>query len=148
MNFYTYYLYHKPTGYKYYGSKTGPDSDPNRFWKLHGYYSSSDLVYYFIRRDGEDSFIAQVRKIFACPQEAKEYEGNFIRRWNINDRMDWLNHTAKKNKFGKLYEDIMIPRLLCPGCGRNMIWCRKEYCQRICRMNHFKTFQLTKGENV
>lgn len=138
MNYYTYYLYHKPTGYKYYGSKTGPNSDPNTFWKPHGYYSSSDLVYYFIRRDGEDSFIAEVRKLFETPWEAKEYEGRFIRRWGLNDRMDWLNHTAKKNKFGILYENIMTPRLLCPGCGKKMIWCMKEYCQRRCRSEHLK----------
>ena len=139
MIYYTYYLHHKPTGFKYYGSKASYGAGPELFWKKGGYFSSSEIVAYFVRRDGPESFDVRVTKIFDDPQKAKEHESKFLKKVKANKKDDWLNCTGRGyKKFGKNYVNIMIPRLKCPGCGRDLIFPLKEYCQRSCRTKYHK----------
>lgn len=139
MIYYTYYLKHKPTGYKYYGSKASYGPGPDMFWKPGGYFGSSEIVAYFLKRDGVDSFEARVTRIFESPAEAKAHESRVIKRLNVNFKNDWLNCTGRGyKKFGRNYCDIMLPKLKCPGCGRDLIFPLKEYCQRSCRTKHYK----------
>lgn len=99
---YTYYLYHRPTGFKYYGYS---EKDHNQFWKT--YFGSSELVKFFINKYGIDSFDARVVKIFEFPWQAKDHENRFFRKTKIIAKMDWLNCTGKRNKFGRNNWDIL-----------------------------------------
>lgn len=101
---YTYFLYHKPTGLKYYGSKTASknknknlNANPDLFWKE--YFSSSKDVKSLIENYGSDSFLAIVHKTFNTAQEAILYEEKVLRYFNVLKRKDWIN----KNISGKLF---------------------------------------------
>ncbi len=91
MKPYTYFIRHKVTGLKYYGVKYGLDADPATFWTEGGYQSSSKLIKEIIEKDGLDSFVAQVRKIFNSVEEAVSYEQRFLRRVGAVEKKDWLN---------------------------------------------------------
>ena len=136
---YTYYLFHKPTGYKYYGYNEG---SPENFWKDGGYFSSSQLVHYFIKRDGIESFEARIHKVFNSWPKAKEFEGRFLRRVKAHTKKDWLNHTANGHKFGYQNTDIVLnPPVMCPGCGRPIRNFFNRFCTSKCSYKnrfHFK----------
>ena len=87
---YTYYLYHIPTGKKYYGVRLKPKAEPEHdLWGV--YFSSSDLVEGLIKEHGKDSFRVEVRKIFNTVQEARRWEDRVLHRLKAPERMDWLN---------------------------------------------------------
>ena len=95
---YTYYLYHVPTGKKYYGYRWGNKCDPeNDLWNK--YFSSSKLVKKFIKDHGRDSFIAEVRKVFDCREAAHEYEQRFLHRVKAVEKTDWLNQAYDHGPF-------------------------------------------------
>lgn len=96
---YTYYVFHKPTGLKYYGSKYGKNADPNSFWKPNGYYTSSKKVKKLILEYGIDSFNAEVRKIFDSPEKALIYEYKFLKKVKALSKDDWLNDNYGGEKF-------------------------------------------------
>lgn len=96
---YTYFLLHKPTGLKYYGSKYERDADPALFWKPGGYFSSSDKVKSLILEYGAETFRAEVRKIFSTPDDAIEYEYKFLEKVGALKKADWLNENAGGKKF-------------------------------------------------
>jgi hypothetical protein len=96
---YTYFLYHKPTGLKYYGVKFSKRSNPKLFWVPGGYYSSSVKVKKLIEQYGADSFRAEIRKTFACAEDAVRYEYKFLRKVNAVSKNDWLNQCAVSDKF-------------------------------------------------
>lgn len=87
---YTYYLYHVPTGKKYYGyrgaNKCSPEDD---LWKK--YFSSSKYVKALVKEYGKESFVAEVRKMFDTAIEARSYETRFLRRVNAIEKEEWLN---------------------------------------------------------
>lgn len=96
---YTYFLYHNPTGFKYYGVKFGKRANPELFWVPGGYYSSSVKVKELINNYGADSFRAEVRKKFTCVEDAIRYEYKFLRKVNAVSKNDWLNQCAISDKF-------------------------------------------------
>jgi hypothetical protein len=87
---YTYYLYHIPTGLKYYGVRLSPLDEPYRdLWTL--YFGSSDVVDLIRQYFGNDSFRVEVRKIFDTKQEAFEWEQSVLKKLNVMGRTDWIN---------------------------------------------------------
>lgn len=96
---FTYFLYHRPTGLKYYGVKFSKRSNPELFWVPGGYYSSSVKVKALIEQYGADSFDAQVRKRFDSAKEAVRYEYRFLRKVDAVAKSDWLNQCAIGEKF-------------------------------------------------
>lgn len=69
---YTYYLYHAPTGLKYYGAKWGQGANPNNFWKT--YFTSSPTIKKMIELYGVDSFTTEIRKVFSEGSEQEKIE--------------------------------------------------------------------------
>lgn len=99
---YTYCLKHIPTGFRYYGYS---QNDHKQFWKT--YFGSSELVWFFIKRDGIESFEARVTRVFDFPWQARDHEGKFLRRTKVISKMDWLNCTGRRHKFGFNNRDIL-----------------------------------------
>lgn len=96
---YTYFLFHVPTGLKYYGSKYGADANPSTFWQPGGYFTSSIKVKQLIQHYGIGSFRAQVCKIFETPAQALDYEYRFLKKVNAIKKLDWLNRNLGGHKF-------------------------------------------------
>lgn len=86
---FTYYIFHKPTGLKYYGVRFGKDCHPDSLWKT--YFTSSRLVKSLIKDHGIDSFVVEVRKTFTTVEAAQYWEAKVIRRLRAPQRNDWLN---------------------------------------------------------
>lgn len=108
---YTYFVFHIPTGLKYYGSKYGKGSNPLTFWKPGGYFSSSKQVKTLIKDYGVDSFRAEVRKVFETPEQALSYEYRFLSKVNALQKEDWLNRNLGGEKFknvGPASEQVLL----------------------------------------
>ena len=89
---YTYYLYHIPTGKKYYGSRYANKLSPEQdLWNV--YFGSSDLVDEFVEAHGKDSFVAEVRKTFETKEDALIWEDRVLRKLDAPKRDDWLNQS-------------------------------------------------------
>lgn len=99
---YTYYLYHVPTGKKYYGVKFGKDADPSKFWTK--YFSSSKEVKALREEYGDDSFIPEIRRTFNTAEAACKWEVKVLRKLKAGEREDWLN-----NKFDNGRPCVMTP---------------------------------------
>lgn len=96
---YTYFVLHIPTGKKYYGSKYGKDSNPDRFWKSGGYFTSSTKIKDLLQEYGADSFRAEVRKVFDTPDQALNYEYRFLNKVDALNKVEWLNENLGGEKF-------------------------------------------------
>jgi hypothetical protein len=94
---FTYYLYHIPTGKKYYGSRYRRGCDPSDIWTT--YFTSSILVEALIKEYGKDSFIAEVRKTFTTAKEAVAWEQRVLKRLRVTKREDWLNRASNSIHF-------------------------------------------------
>jgi hypothetical protein len=95
---YTYYLYHIPTGKKYYGVRLSPKAEPEQDLWVH-YFSSSDKVHLLLEQYGDTSFKIEIRKVFETPQEAHEWEQKVLRRTKAVEREDWLNQALSTGPF-------------------------------------------------
>ena len=96
-----YYVKHKPTGLKYYGCSS---KDPSQFWKT--YFTSSNLVWFFIKKDGIESFEARVTRIFDFPWQAKEHESRMFNRAKLNTHPEYLNCIGQRHKFGMYNKEL------------------------------------------
>jgi hypothetical protein len=94
---FTYYLYHKPTGLKYYGVKFQKGCDPSVLWST--YFTSSSKVKSLINKYGADSFDVAIRKVFDNPKKALLWEHKVLSRLNAAARSDWLNRHNGGSKF-------------------------------------------------
>lgn len=94
---YSYFLYHKPTGLKYYGIKHGKNCHPDQLWKT--YFSSSSIVKQLIKEHGADSFLYKVRKTFLDSESALLWEHKVLRRLKAAQRSDWINRHNGGSKF-------------------------------------------------
>ena len=95
---YTYYLYHVPTGKKYYGSRIANRCEPEQdLW--HKYFSSSELVEALIKEYGKDSFVAEVRKTFDNIKETRDWEYYVLRRLKAPEKDEWLNQAYSRGEF-------------------------------------------------
>ena len=104
---YTYFIYHNPTGYFYYGCKYGKYANPELFWNINykkGYFTSSKIVKELINEYGYDSFDAEVDMIFDNADDAIIYEKKCIKQiinmpkclnGNIGGIPDINNNTRK-----------------------------------------------------
>ena len=88
---YTYYLYHIPTGKKYYGVRQAPVAPPCEDFWTH-YFTSSKKVKAMIATYGKESFRWEIRKTFSSRVDALLWEQQVLRRLHVKDREDWLNH--------------------------------------------------------
>jgi hypothetical protein len=84
-----YYLYHRPTGVRYYGVRYGKSAHPDTLWTT--YFSSSSLVRDLIKEYGADSFDVSVRRVFDTKEDALLWERRFLKRIDAKSREDWLN---------------------------------------------------------
>ena len=100
MSPFTYYLYHIPTGNKYYGVKYSKNCKPTDLWTT--YFSSSKRVKLLIEQYGIDSFRHQVRKTFASKDAAILWEKKVLRRLKVLQKKEWLN----SNVAGAISNDI------------------------------------------
>jgi hypothetical protein len=96
---YTYFLFNKITGEKYYGVRYAKDCTPSELWCT--YFSSSKYVKQLIKEHGKYSFEFQVRKTFTTPSEARTWEERVLRKLNILNNNTWLN----KNVCGKFLKE-------------------------------------------
>ena len=98
---YTYFLYHKPTGLKYYGSKTANNkndiADPKTFWI--NYFTSSKEIAKLIVKYGKGSFSFKIHKLFKTKDDALYYEAYVLKYYNVLDRRDWINQNIGGTKF-------------------------------------------------
>lgn len=94
---YSYFLYHKPTGLKYYGIKHAKNCHPDQLWKT--YFSSSIIVKKLIAAYGTDSFEFSIRKTFKTSDQALLWEHRVLRRLNASNRQDWINRHNGGIKF-------------------------------------------------
>lgn len=94
---FSYYLYHTPTGLRYYGVKFAKKCSPDDLWVT--YFSTSKLVKQLIKDYGADSFVVTVRRTFATAEEALRWEHKVLRRLNAAESEHWLNRHNGGNKF-------------------------------------------------
>lgn len=119
MKPFTYYLYHKPTGKKYYGVRTARGCDPKELWTT--YFSSSKEVKILREQYGNDSFEWKIRKTFDSAQRALEWEEKFLTRINAAARNDWINkHNGGKNfsYVNKTHTEESRRKISLAGMGR------------------------------
>lgn len=86
---YTYYLYHKPTGKKYYGARWRKGCNPTDLWVT--YFSSCKKVHKLIKEYGVDSFTYKIRKVFETKEQARLWEQKVLRRLKVKKSLIWLN---------------------------------------------------------
>jgi hypothetical protein len=94
---FTYYLYHKPTGLKYYGVKFQKGCNPSVLWST--YFTSSSKVKSLIDKYGAESFDVTIRKVFDNPKKALLWEHKVLSRLDAAGRPDWLNRHNGGSKF-------------------------------------------------
>jgi hypothetical protein len=97
---YTYYLYHKPTGKKYYGVRWAMNCSPDDLWKT--YFTSSKYVHELIEQYGVDSFDHEIRKIFDTSDSAILWEKRVLTRLHVLNNDTWIN----KNISGSIKNDV------------------------------------------
>lgn len=106
MKPYTYLIGWSNIDAYYYGVQYGLTSDPQNLWL--SYFTSSETVKEYRQKYGEPDII-QVRKIFDCPEKAKNWELKVLQRMHVVLREDFLNRNAAfappPNNRGKLTEE-------------------------------------------
>jgi hypothetical protein len=105
MNIYTPYTY--LIGWSdfkvyYYGVRFAKNCHPDDLWKT--YFTSSKQVKRFREKHGEPDII-QIRKKFQCPERAKLWEGNVLKKMKVKDRADFLNITDTNNIVSQAMSD-------------------------------------------
>lgn len=90
--YYTYHLYHKPTGLRYYGVRYSKNAKPTDLWTT--YFTSSKYVKALIDGYGRDSFIYEVRRTFESREKAISWEHRVLRRLKVRTNEGWLNKAA------------------------------------------------------
>ena len=97
QNIYTYFLYHKPTGFKYYGAKYSKSTTGKELWNT--YFTSSKRVKELIIKYGKESFVFKKHKTFNSVIEALSYESYVLTFFNAINRDDWLNQNNRGKNF-------------------------------------------------
>ena len=100
MKPYTYYLYHRPTGLKYYGVRYAKNCDPKDLWNK--YFTSCKKVKELITEDGINSFDFKIRKIFESKVDAINWENKVLRRLKVKRKKEWINISEGKMPFDNI----------------------------------------------
>jgi hypothetical protein len=87
--YFTYYLYHIPTGKKYYGARWKPGCHPSDLWNT--YFTSSKHVHKLIEEYGKESFEYKIRKTFVNKSECISWEQKVLKRLKVKTNNNWLN---------------------------------------------------------
>ena len=88
---YTYLLKHKESGCVYYGSRKASSPEDDLF-KV--YFSSSSVVERLIRRDGKESFLYEIRKVFRSYEKARLWETKVLSKMKVVSSDKWLNKSV------------------------------------------------------
>ncbi len=96
---YTYFLKHKVSGKKYYGSRTAKGCKPEELWSK--YFSSSKIIKNIIQEEGKDIFQFEVRKVFSNKKLCRLFEAKFLTKINAAKRDDWYNQTNGDGNFSR-----------------------------------------------
>lgn len=91
MKPYTYIIGWTKYNKYYYGVQYGLTADPENLWKK--YYTSSLAVKEFRKTYGEPDLV-QIRRVFECPEKAKNWELKVLQRMKVVLREDFLNQNA------------------------------------------------------
>lgn len=94
MKAFTYYIYHIPTGSKYYGLRYKKGCHTSDLWNK--YFTSSKEVKKLIKEYGILSFNVEIRKVFEDVEKAKEWEHKVLRRLKVLSKPEWLNKSTAK----------------------------------------------------
>jgi hypothetical protein len=94
---FTYLIGWKCLNIYYYGVRYSKDSDPNQLWI--SYFTSSKYVREFVEKNGDPDII-QVRKVFSCPNKAREWERRVLMKINAVDNDKFLNKGIPARGFG------------------------------------------------
>lgn len=94
---FSYYLYHIPTGLKYYGVRYSNGCSPTDIWTT--YFTSSLKVKQLISEYGVNSFKIEVRKTFQSAADALLWEHKVLRRLNAASSDVWINQHNGDKKF-------------------------------------------------
>ena len=102
--YFTYYLYHKPTGKKYYGARWKPGCQPSDLWTT--YFTSSKHVHKLIEEYGKDSFDYEIRKTFEDKSQCISWEQKVLKRLKVKTNPVWLNVAiGKPSMLGKSHSE-------------------------------------------
>jgi len=95
--YFTYHLYHIPTGKNYYGVRYADGCNPSTLWTT--YFSSSKVILTLIEEYGKDSFIPTVRKTFLLKEAAIQWETKFLQKIDAANNPLWLNQSNGDKNF-------------------------------------------------
>lgn len=90
---YTYLIGWKDLNKYYYGVRYALGCNPKDL--MVDYMTSSKYVKIFVEEHGLPDII-QIRKIFLCEKDARDWEHKVLRRMKVIKRSDFLNHTDNK----------------------------------------------------
>ena len=96
---FTYYLRHKITKMRYYGSKTSKGCDPKDLWST--YFSSSKIIEQIIKDEGKDIFEYRIARIFNDIKHCRNHESKFLTRQDAAHNPLWYNQTNSDGKFSR-----------------------------------------------
>jgi len=91
---YTYLIKWSSTGMKYYGVRYAKGCNPEEFWV--SYFTSSKYVEEYRNKFG-DPDVYQIRKVFTCPNKARDWEHKVLKKTRAAFREDYLNKTDNKS---------------------------------------------------
>lgn len=108
---YTYFLFHKPTGKKYYGARWSKNCHPKDLWQT--YFTSSKHVKNLIKEHGKESFVYEVRKTFHSIDECRKWEERVLRKLNVISNESWINKSVngKFLPYGKQSKEHIQKRI-------------------------------------
>lgn len=94
MKPYTYFIFWRETGQKYYGCQYGANANPENILN-HSYKTSSKYVKNYWDLYGPPDTIV-IHRIFNTAKECREYEHFYLTRVGAIKKPDWLNKTNNK----------------------------------------------------
>jgi hypothetical protein len=102
--YFTYHLYHIPTGLHYYGARWKKGCHPKDLFV--SYFSSSSKVLSLIEEYGKDSFSYEIRKTFNSESECRDWEEKVLKRLGVPKNNKWINKaTRMPTMFGKSHTE-------------------------------------------
>jgi hypothetical protein len=99
---YTYVIWCLLTGKRYYGVAFRKNCHPNDLWVR--YFTSCQAVKYDLKVYGAGAFRVEIRRIFDCPNKARDWEKRVLQRLKIPN-LKWYNKSvsaAPESKAGIL----------------------------------------------
>lgn len=124
---YTYLIGWSKLNKWYYGARWRKGCHPNELWVK--YFTSSKVVKAMRKVHGEPDII-QVRKTFALPDEAIQWEQNILQKMKVVTSEKWLNRNDKSHKMYIKYKDCDLSGMVTitnPTTGKSFKITTLEY---------------------